>query len=76
MAATLFYRDGDKIEMRHLPPLRARKFPKTEEFEIGSRTNGETYKVMRIESVAYTCTCPDHRFRQRDCKHIRQVRIF
>jgi hypothetical protein len=28
----------------------------------------------RVDLAAGTCTCPDHTQRQRDCKHLRQVR--
>ena len=45
----------------------------TKEFSVGSDNGNGDYKVMMIERVSYTCTCPDHRFRQRDCKHIRQI---
>jgi len=26
-------------------------------------------------TLLYTCTCPDHSYRQRDCKHIRVVQV-
>jgi len=48
----------------------------TKEFSVASDNGNGDYKVMQIERVSYTCTCPDHRFRQRDCKHIRQIMIF
>ena len=49
-------------------------FPRTREFNVTNMAN-EVYHVMRIEDVRWTCTCPDHRFRQRECKHIRRVRL-
>lgn len=31
---------------------------------------GGLYQVRRYPGDRCTCTCPDHRYRQRDCKHI------
>ena len=33
-----------------------------------------TYLVgIDVMTDLYTCTCPDHTYRHRDCKHIRRV---
>ena len=48
--------------------------PLIKEFEAEGSV-GKTYKVMRIKQVVWTCTCPDYRFRQRECKHIRRINI-
>lgn len=47
----------------------------TKEFSVASDNGNGDYKVMKLERVSYTCTCPDHRFRQRDCKHIRSIQV-
>ena len=51
-----------------------RALPNVEEFKV-TGSIGNTYHVMRIESVAWECTCPDYRFRRRTCKHIRRINI-
>ena len=37
-------------------------------------TEGIYYKVTK-ENEVWTCTCPDHRHRQRYCKHIEAAKI-
>ncbi|KKK43899.1 hypothetical protein LCGC14_3167810, partial [marine sediment metagenome] len=54
-----------------------RALPNVTEFKIASsglqlKASAETYYVMRIEAVTWTCTCPDFRFRRRECKHIKR----
>ena len=54
-----------------------RALPNVTEFPTAS-TSGkdrETYYVMRVEEVTWTCTCPDFRFRRKQCKHIRRYSI-
>ena len=49
-----------------------RVLPDVREFLITSTTNTETYYVMRIKSTTWECTCPDFRFRRKECKHIKR----
>ena len=53
-----------------------RALPDVREFPVasatGTRNGNETYYVMRYEAVKWTCTCPDFRFRGRECKHIKR----
>lgn len=37
-------------------------------------TEGIFYKVTK-ENQDWTCTCPDHRHRQRYCKHIEAIQL-
>ena len=50
-----------------------RALPDIREFQIEASGENKIYYVMRIESIQFTCTCPDYRFRQRTCKHIKQI---
>jgi hypothetical protein len=36
----------------------------------GGKRRGTTYHVARYDSGLVACTCPDHFFRHRACKHI------
>lgn len=38
---------------------------------VGS--SGRTYHVSSYTDGTYVCTCPDFEFRQRHCKHIKQM---
>ena len=42
---------------------------------VRSARDPETLYTIGIDpqSFLFTCTCPDHTYRQRDCKHIRLV---
>ncbi len=42
---------------------------------VRSERDPETLYTIGIDPQTYlfTCTCPDHMYRQRDCKHIRVV---
>jgi len=35
---------------------------------------GKTYTVTRDDRGRFSCTCPDYRFRRRECKHIKLVK--
>ncbi|OYT67023.1 MAG: hypothetical protein B6U65_04215, partial [Candidatus Wolframiiraptor sp. EX4484-121] len=35
---------------------------------------GKSYTVMRDDRGRFSCTCPDYRFRRRECKHIKLVK--
>ncbi len=32
--------------------------------------DGSCYQVKKLAAGKYSCTCPDHQYRKRDCKHI------
>jgi hypothetical protein len=42
-------------------------------FEIKSRYTGNTYEMeaTALQNSKMTCTCPDHTYREHDCKHIK-----
>lgn len=44
-------------------------------YSVKSQTTKSMYTVKCSESVS-TCTCPDHKFRGIDCKHIWAVAYF
>lgn len=61
---------------RALPDIREFKVESFEPAPSLRRAKiNKVYYVMRIESVAWECTCPDYRFRRRACKHIRRLSI-
>lgn len=39
-----------------------------------SGSNGETYIVVQRADGDWRCSCPDHMYRQRACKHIQEAR--
>lgn len=46
----------------------------TEEYEV---QGGDNYRVIYdLELDQYFCQCPDHTYRQLDCKHINGVKNF
>jgi hypothetical protein len=51
-----------------------RVLPNVKEFTVAG-SKGKTYYVMRVETAAWECTCPDYRFRRRTCKHIKRINI-
>jgi len=51
-----------------------RTLPDIRSFDVPSRSK-EIYHVMRLETVTWECTCPDYRFRRRQCKHIKKYAI-
>jgi len=36
---------------------------------------GVSYEVRRCTDGSFVCTCPDFRYRGRQCKHIRKVKM-
>ena len=42
---------------------------------VRSSRDPETLYTINIDpqTFLFTCTCPDHQYRQRDCKHIKAV---
>ena len=44
---------------------------------VRSERDPETLYTITIDphTLLFTCTCPDHTYRQRDCKHIRVVQV-
>ena len=44
---------------------------------VRSSRDPETLYTIGIDpqTFLFTCTCPDHTYRQRDCKHIRRVHV-
>ena len=49
-----------------------RALPNVTEFTVAATQGTSVYYVMRTEAVTWTCTCPDFRFRTRECKHIKR----
>lgn len=45
-----------------------------EDYPCYSFSDGPCYRVTRYPNGHWTCSCPDHMYRQRDCKHIRVKR--
>ncbi len=62
-----------------LSMIRAGIFYEDEEdvyFIRSSKYEAKRYKVMRQKDDAHwVCECPDHHYRNRDCKHIKRVRM-
>ena len=42
-------------------------------YTVESDMGGKSYAVIAMESGLH-CTCPDHRFRKVECKHIKAVK--
>jgi hypothetical protein len=56
------------------PPVHAHTHTHDRYVVPSSSTQGLAYMVMvDPETRLYRCSCPDHQFRARDCKHIRAV---
>ncbi|KKK54831.1 hypothetical protein LCGC14_3080730 [marine sediment metagenome] len=49
-----------------------RALPNVTEFKIAATKGTDIYYVMRTEAISWTCTCPDFRFRRKECKHIKR----
>ncbi|MEM3742813.1 MAG: helicase-related protein [Nitrososphaerota archaeon] len=48
----------------------------TRTWSVPSETvQGREYVVRLLDDGRYTCTCPDHVYRRRECKHIRRIRM-
>ena len=56
---------------------RGERFGARKYAEVASETeNGKAYQVVKIRikgsrNYTYRCSCPDHLYRQRACKHIK-----
>ena len=43
-------------------------------FSVPSQSRNENYLVVKAEEK-WICTCPDHKYREVECKHIHAVRF-
>ena len=60
-------------EFHEVPDPKDKSLRKKHEIESFT-TRGKYYQVLEYEDGDFQCACPDHFYRQRECKHIRRLK--
>jgi len=69
------------MKIKKVDKNKGNKFGARKYAEVDSDTYfGVKYTVVKVrvkntKNYAYKCTCPDHIYRNRECKHIREFKL-
>jgi hypothetical protein len=71
----------EQIAVRTVRPGTGNRFGARKYATVASFSReGTEYQVVKVRELnsrnySYKCTCPDHVFRNRDCKHIKAFQV-